>query len=129
MRNPDPAKAVQLLDLLLQFFGEHGEHWTHGVYNDGYGKRCLVNAIDYLHHEHGSTGRGLTDYLGAAIWPGQQPEYTQGDFVIFNDSGKTFKRIRTVIVKARALAQRDLEERYPEIAAANAVAAQKGVTP
>jgi hypothetical protein len=30
MPRRDPAKAVQALDLLLEFFGENGERWMKG---------------------------------------------------------------------------------------------------
>jgi hypothetical protein len=32
-------KAVQVLDRLLEIFGEDGGHWTRGDYDDGNGRR------------------------------------------------------------------------------------------
>jgi plasmid stabilization system protein ParE len=68
---------------------------------------------------------GAEQYLSAAIWPRRKPCYLPEDLIRFNDRCKGFDRIRAVILKARARAQRDLEEKFPQIAAANAVAAQK----
>jgi hypothetical protein len=33
MRDPETGKAVQVLDLLLDYFGEEGAHWTSGRYH------------------------------------------------------------------------------------------------
>jgi hypothetical protein len=63
--------------------------------------------------------------LSAAIWPRQTPSYVPQHFMRFNDACQNFDELRAVIVKALALAQRDLEEKYPEIVAANALAAEK----
>ena len=41
------AKAVQLLDLMLEFFADDG-HWTRGSYDDGNGGHCLVGALLHL---------------------------------------------------------------------------------
>ena len=37
----DPAEAVQVLDLLLKFFG-NGERWVRGRLSDRRGNRCLA---------------------------------------------------------------------------------------
>jgi hypothetical protein len=52
MSETDTGKAVQVLDLLLEFFGESGTHWTRGRYHDGHGRRCLIGALDYLRRKH-----------------------------------------------------------------------------
>jgi hypothetical protein len=51
MRPGDTNEAVQMLDLLLEFFAE-GAHWTRGRYHDGHGRRCLIGALDYLRRKH-----------------------------------------------------------------------------
>jgi hypothetical protein len=125
MPQPDPAKAVKLLDSLLQFFGEHGEHWTRFTLDDGKGNRCLLGAIEYVHCKHRSTASGIADYIAAAIWPPRERGYSPARLATFNDRCKDFESIRAVIAEARALAQRDAE-RWPElIAAAKAAAAEK----
>ncbi len=47
MPEADTGKALRMLDLLLEFFGENGEHWTRGRYDDGHGRRCLIGALQY----------------------------------------------------------------------------------
>jgi hypothetical protein len=44
-------KAVQLLDLMLEFFTDDA-HWTRGCYDDGHGSHCLVGALLHLSREH-----------------------------------------------------------------------------
>src|SRR6516165_7473959 len=39
----DPAEAIEILDLLLKFFG-NGERWVKGRLSDRRGNRCLVGA-------------------------------------------------------------------------------------
>ena len=43
----DPAEAVEVLDLLLKFFGD-GERWVKGRLSDRRGNRCLVGALDFV---------------------------------------------------------------------------------
>jgi hypothetical protein len=52
MPKADAGKAVRVLDLLLEFFGEGGAHWTRGRYHDGHGRRCLIGALDFLRRKH-----------------------------------------------------------------------------
>src|ERR1700730_7104699 len=40
MPEAEVAKAMQLLDLMLEFFTDDG-HWTRGRYDDGNGGHCL----------------------------------------------------------------------------------------
>src|SRR5215471_16065223 len=51
MPQMDTAKAVQLLDLMLEFFADDG-HWTRGCYDDGKGGHCLVGALLHLGRRH-----------------------------------------------------------------------------
>ena len=51
MPQMDTAKAVQLLDLMLEFFADDG-HWTRGSYDDGKGGHCLVGALLHLGRKH-----------------------------------------------------------------------------
>ena len=51
MPEVDTAKAVQLLDLMLEFFADDG-HWTRGRYDDGEGGHCLVGALLHLSRKH-----------------------------------------------------------------------------
>ena len=51
MPEAEIAKAVQLLDLMLEFFADDG-HWTRGRYDDGNGGHCLVGALLYLSRKY-----------------------------------------------------------------------------
>ena len=43
----DPAEAVEVLNLILTFFGD-GECWVKGRLSDRRGNRCLVGALDFV---------------------------------------------------------------------------------
>ena len=51
MPEAEVAKAVQLLDLMLEFFADDG-HWTRGRYDDGNGGHCLVGVVLHLSRKH-----------------------------------------------------------------------------
>src|SRR6516225_237291 len=51
MPEAEIAIAVQLLDLMLEFFADD-VHWTRGSYNDGNGGHCLVGALLHLSRMH-----------------------------------------------------------------------------
>ena len=51
MPEAEIAKAVQLLDLMLEFFADDG-HWPRGRYDDGNGGHCLVGALLHLSRQH-----------------------------------------------------------------------------
>ena len=51
MPEAEIARAVQLLDLMLDFFAHDG-HWTRGSYDDGNGGHCLVGALLHLSRKH-----------------------------------------------------------------------------
>ena len=51
MPEAEIAKAVRLLDLMLDLFADDGR-WTHGCYDDGNGGHCLVGALLHLSRKH-----------------------------------------------------------------------------
>lgn len=51
MSEAEIGKAVQLLDLMLEFFLDDG-HWARGCYDDGNGGHCLVGALLHLGRKH-----------------------------------------------------------------------------
>src|SRR5487761_626357 len=94
----DPREAVQLLDLLLEFFADD-TRWMRGHYHDGRGRHCLIGAVDYLRRQHRLASAAALDYLQQAL-----PRRTLG-LVYFNDHRcRDFTELRSVILKARALA-------------------------
>jgi hypothetical protein len=98
MRDADIAKAVQLLDLMHQFFADDG-HWTRGCYDDGNGGHCLVGALLHLGREHGlPTAPAIALLQDAMPRPGLP-------LVHFNDIRcSSVAELRSVILKARRLA-------------------------
>jgi hypothetical protein len=115
MRHRDPFKAMRVLETIFRFYGE-GDRWTRGVRHDGRGKHCLVGAIE-LHCKHPGTVNDIIDYIGAAIWPRSDREYSPERLMTFNDRCSGTDRICDVLVRARELARRDMERQQPEIAA------------
>ena len=51
MPKAEIGQALQLLDLMLEFFADDG-HWTRGCYDDGDGGHCLVGALLHLSRKH-----------------------------------------------------------------------------
>lgn len=96
-------EAVQMLDLLLEFFAD-GEHWTRGCYHDGDDRHCLIGALEHLRRKHHLSSAAAMEFLRQAL-----PRRTLG-LVYFNDQRcRNFAELRSVIVKARALALGDAQ--------------------
>src|SRR5215472_19285993 len=51
MPEAEIAKAVHLLDLMLEFFADDGR-WARGCYDDGNGGHCLVGALLHLSRKY-----------------------------------------------------------------------------
>ena len=111
MPQMDTAKAVQLLDLMLEFFAEDG-HWTRGSYDDGKGGHCLVGALLHLGREHRlPTAPAIALLQDAMPRPGLP-------LVHFNDRRcGSAAELRFVILKARRLAHDDVERERAAAAA------------
>jgi len=103
MPEAEIAKAVQLLDLTLEFFADDG-HWTRGRYDDGNGGRCLVGALLHLGRSHRlPTVPAIALLQDAMPRPGLP-------LVHFNDTRcSSVAELRSVILKARRLAHDDAE--------------------
>src|SRR5262249_47063195 len=98
MPQADIDKAVQLLDLMLEFFADDG-HWTRGSYDDGKGGHCLVGALLHLGRKHRlPTAPAIALLQDAMPRPGLP-------LVHFNDTRcGSAAELRSVILKARRLA-------------------------
>jgi hypothetical protein len=103
MPEAEIAKAVQLLDLMLEFFADGG-HWTRGRYDDGNGGHCLVGALLHLSRKHRlPTTTAIALLQDAMPRPGLP-------LVHFNDSCcGSVAELRSIILKARRLAHDDAE--------------------
>jgi hypothetical protein len=97
------AKAVQLLDLMLEFFADDAR-WTRGGYDDGKGGRCLVGALLHLGRTHNLPTRTAIVLLQDAMPRAGLP------LVHFNDRRcGSVAELCSVILKARHLAHDDAE--------------------
>src|SRR5262249_11879087 len=103
MPQVDTAKAVQLLDLMLNFFADDG-HWTRGSYDDGKGGHCLVGALLHLGRKHRLPTAPVIALLQDAMPRPGLP------LVHFNDKRcGSAAELCSVILKARRLAHEDAE--------------------
>ena len=71
MPEAETGKAVQVLDLLLEYYGEQGERWTRDRYDDGDGRRCLVGALSYLRGKHRVPSESAECFLHEAMKQGR----------------------------------------------------------
>jgi hypothetical protein len=101
MPETETAKAVQLLDLMLEFFADDGR-WTRGSYDDDNGGHCLVGALLHLGRAHRlPTAPAIALLQDAMPRPGLP-------LVYFNDTRcGSAAELRALILKARRLARDD----------------------
>jgi hypothetical protein len=119
MLKPQIAQAVQLLDLMLEYFADDG-HWTRGRYDDGNGGHCLVCALPHLSREHSLPRAPAITLLQDAM---PRP----GLLVHFNDRYcGNVAELRSVILKARRLADKDAERERADAAIKTWLLAQIG---
>ena len=103
MPEAEIAKAVQLLDLMLEHFADD-DHWTRGRYDDGNGGHCLVGALLHLSRKHHLPRAPAIALLQDAMPRPGLP------LVHFNDSCcGSVAELRSIILKARRLADNHAE--------------------
>jgi hypothetical protein len=103
MPEADIGKAVQLLDLMLEFFADDGD-WARGCYVDGDGGHCLVGALLHLSRKHRLPPAPAIALLQDAMPRPGLP------LVHFNDHRcGSLAELRSVILKARRLAHDNAE--------------------
>ena len=113
-------KAVDLLDLLIEFFDD-GERWIKGKIDDGAGNRCLFGALRYIRDGHNLHGALTRLYLLKAM---QRSPKTGGTGLIsFNDRCRDFGELRDVILQARKLAVADIEKHQRAVPTSELLAA------
>jgi hypothetical protein len=92
------VQAVQLLDLMLEYFFDDG-HWARGRYDDGNGGHCLVGALLHLSRKHRLPRAPAIALLQDAMPRPGLP------LVHFNDTCcGSVAELRSIILKARRLA-------------------------
>ena len=118
MLDADIGKAVQLLDLMLEFFADDF-NWTRGSYDDGHGGHCLVGALLHLSREHRLPAKPVISLLQDAMPRPGLP------LVHFNDRGcGSIAELRSVILKARRLAHDHVGRERAAVAAKTWLLAQ-----
>ena len=118
MLEADIGKALQLLDLMLEFFADD-LNWTRGSYDDGHGGHCLVGALLHLSREHRLPAKPVISLLQDAMPRPGLP------LVHFNDSRcGSAAELRSVILKARHLADDRAERERAAVAAKTWLLAQ-----
>lgn len=113
----DAAKAVQMIDLLCQFFDD-GRRWIRDEFHDHDGNRCLVGAMRHIRAVRHFYGDPTRYYLQKAM---AADEHEEG-LVAFNDGCRDFAELRALMLKARRLAVADIAAQ-PELAAQERLAA------
>jgi hypothetical protein len=136
MYTHDPTEAVEVLDLLLQFFGD-GERWVKGRLSDRRGNRCLVGALDFVSGHQRIQSDAAESYLADEISAVRDRDnagvdcarfraslrqalsggrYRVSEIVLrrdslsdFNDRCKDFSELRALILQARAAAMYDTD--------------------
>ena len=132
----DAAAAVEVLDLLLKFFGD-GERWVKGRLSDRRGNRCLVGALDFVSNRHAIESDAAERYLADEISAAGNCHGAGGDCARFraslrraleggryrvsetvlrrdglsdfNDGCKDFAELRALVLGARAAAMHDAD--------------------
>ena len=111
MPHAKTAKAVQLVDLMLEFFADDA-NWARGCYNDGNGGHCLVGALLHIGRQHSLPTAPVIALLQDAMPRPGLP------LVHFNDTRcGSIAELRSIILKARRLTD-DVAERERAAAAA-----------
>ena len=90
MHARDPAEAVEVLNLLLKFFGD-GERWIRGRFTDRRGKCCLVGALDFVGSHHTNKGDAAERYLAEAISHEKERRIRR------HENGEDYDKLRAVL--------------------------------
>jgi predicted pyridoxine 5'-phosphate oxidase superfamily flavin-nucleotide-binding protein len=93
MYAPDPAEAVEVLNLLLKFFGD-GERWIKDRFSDRRGNCCLVGALDFVSAHHAIRGDAAERYPAAAI------SDERGRRILRHENGEEYARLRAGLRRA-----------------------------
>ena len=89
----DPAEAVEVLNLLLKFFGD-GERWIKGRFSDRGGNCCLVGALDFVSSHHAIKGDAAERYLADAV------SDERGRQIRRHENGEDYAKLRAGLRRA-----------------------------
>ena len=93
MHARDPTEAVEVLNLLLKYFGD-GERWIKGRFSDRRGNCCLVGALDFVSGHHAIKGDAAERYLAAAIFD------EMGRHIRCHENGEDYAKLRAALRRA-----------------------------
>jgi len=93
MHARDPAEAAEVLNLLLNFFGD-GERWIKGRFSDRRGNCCLVGALDFVKGRHAIKGDAAERYLAAAL------SDERGRRIRCHENGEDYAGLRAALRRA-----------------------------
>jgi hypothetical protein len=134
----DPAKAILVLDAMLEFF-DGGRRWTQGELLDESGQnRCLIGALHYVQQQQRIRGAATEFYLRTALLSAlneekqpqidellpdpliefalarlsgsPEPSNPDYDLMTYNDDLEGYDHVRALIIEARAIAQAELDK-------------------
>ena len=127
MRRRDPAKAITMLDAMLEYF-DGGRRWTQCTLADASGQhRCLIGALRHVRHQQRIYGAGTEHYLRAALtlipdsieYPPDlrriMAQFRRStvsgvhDLMRYNDECGSYEDLHMLITEARAEAQAELD--------------------
>ena len=89
----DPAEAIEVLNLLLKFFGD-GERWIKGRFSDRRGNCCLVGALDFVSSHHAIKGDAAERYLADAV------SDERGQQIRRHENGEDYAKLRAGLRRA-----------------------------
>lgn len=110
----DPAEAIAVLDGMLEFF-DGGRRWTTGSLRDLSGRRCLIGALSHLRATLDIRRDPAAYYLHCAADPfaavndDSRQAASEVYLMLYNDECGDYASVHALIIKARALAQAELD--------------------
>jgi hypothetical protein len=105
-RASEAAESLMVLDFLEKLF-DGGANWWRGRLHDGWGRHCLVGALEIIRSVRGR-GDNADGYLNRAISIAYVYKET---LVSFNDGSQSYAEVRAMILLARQLAE-DVVDRH-----------------
>jgi hypothetical protein len=96
--------SIIVLDQLLELFAD-GENWIQGDL-ERLGRYCLFGGLQHIRRTH----RGLRDRVGVYLSRAIASCDERQTIIDFNDTRQSYAEIRAVILRARELAQRVIDD-------------------
>lgn len=93
------AIAIRVIDYMLELFGQEGEGWCQGTFEDVHGKLCMLGALSKATNDLGIENYGARNAIHTQI-----KRVTGCHMMIqhFNDTVFNFPSVRGLLLLARA---------------------------